>query len=138
MLSSQTLLTLYCSFAIPYLPIAPLGHTRNSEILEKLNTALKMCSHECDSGWTSLLSILNIPSLSTCCSISKVCLFYKITNNLLYFLLTFSSTNLLQIMLLVTLILSLLPYLFFGHLLHNTHLSLPSSLYGSTSLSCEI
>ena len=41
------------------------------------------------------------------------------------FLLIFSSTNLLQVMFLVTLILSPLPSLFLAHLLHKTHLSLP-------------
>ena len=56
----------------------PVSST-NSEILEKLNTLL------CDSDYSSLLSTLNLRPLSSCCSISKLCLLYKIINNLLYF-----------------------------------------------------
>ena len=44
-----------------------------------------MCSHNWDNGYSSLLSTFNLPTLSTRHSISKSCLLYKITNNLLYF-----------------------------------------------------
>ena len=58
----------------------------NSEILEKTqHFALKMCSHKWDNDYSSLLSTFNLPTLSIRRSISKLCLLYKITNNLLYF-----------------------------------------------------
>ena len=44
-----------------------------------------MCFHKWDNDYTSLLSTFNLPTLSTRRSISKLCLLYKITNNLLYF-----------------------------------------------------
>ena len=63
----------------------PVSST-NAEILEKTqHFALKMCSHKWDNDYSSLLSTFNLLTLSTCRSISKLCLLYKITNNLLYF-----------------------------------------------------
>ena len=41
--------------------------------------------HKWNSDYSFLLSTFNLLSLSTCCSISKLCLLYKITNNILYF-----------------------------------------------------
>ena len=42
-------------------------------------------SHKWDKDYSSLLSMFNLPTLSTRRFISKLCLLYKITNNLLYF-----------------------------------------------------
>ena len=63
----------------PYLPLM-LKFSRKPK-----NFALKMCSHKWDNDYSSLLSTFNLPTLSTRRSISKLCLHYKITNNLLYF-----------------------------------------------------
>ena len=90
--SPHTLLTLYHSLVIPYFSYCssvwdtPVSST-NAEILKKTqHFALKMCSHKWDKDYSSLLSTFNLPTLSTRCSISKLCLLYKITNDLLYFL----------------------------------------------------
>ena len=81
----------YCIRLLPFLisPIALLSGTTNffhhSETLEKTqHFVLKMCSHEWNSHYLSLFSTFNLSSLSTWCSISKLCLPYKTTNNLLY------------------------------------------------------
>ena len=89
--SPHTLLTLYHSLVIPYFSYCssvwdPPVSSTNAEILEKTqHFALKMCSHKWDNDYSSLLSTFNLPTLSTRHSISKLCLLYKITNNLLYF-----------------------------------------------------
>ena len=89
--SPQILLTLYHFLVIPYFTYyssvwdLPVSST-NSDILEKpQHFSLKICSHKWDSDYSSLLSTFNLPTLSTHCSITELCLLYKITNNLLYF-----------------------------------------------------
>ena len=87
--SPHTLLTLYRYF--PYRACSsvwdPPVSSTNAEILEKTqHFALKMCSHNWDKDYSSLLSTFNFPTLLTLHSISKLCLLYKITNSLLYFL----------------------------------------------------
>ena len=76
--------------SFPIFPTAPLFGTHlylplMLKFSRKPNTALKMCSHKWDNDYSSLLSTFNLPTLSTHRSISKLCLLYKITNNLLYF-----------------------------------------------------
>ena len=66
---------------------------------------LKMCYHKWENDYSSLLSTLNLLILSTHHSLSK-CLFHKITNNLPYFPSDVLTTNLLQVMLLITLTIS--------------------------------
>ena len=87
--SLHTLFTVYHSLAIPHclsLWDPPTSHT-NSEIIESTQEfALMICSHNWNSGYPFLLSAYNISSISTCYSIFKLCLVYKIINNLLYFL----------------------------------------------------
>ena len=63
----------------------PVSST-TAEILEKTqHIVLKMCSHKWENDYSFLISMFNLPILSICRSISKLCLVYKITNNLLYF-----------------------------------------------------
>ena len=89
--SPHILLALYCSLVIFYFSYCssvwnPPVSSTNAEIFEKTqHFALKMCYHKWDKDYSSLLSTFNIPTLSTHHSISKLCLLYKITNNLLYF-----------------------------------------------------
>ena len=103
--SPQILLTLYYSLIIPYFTYClsvwdlPVSST-NSEILEKTqHFVLKICSHKWDSDYSSLLSTFNLPTLSTHCSISELCLLYKIINSLLYF----STMSLIVVMTMVIL-----------------------------------
>ena len=44
-----------------------------------------MCSHKWNSDYSSLLSYYNIPLFSSRCTVSKLCLLYKILNKILYF-----------------------------------------------------
>ena len=85
------LFSLCITLVIPYFSYCssvwdPSVSFTNAEILKKTqHFALKMCSHKWDNNYSSLLSTSNLPTLSTHRSISKLCLLYKITNNLLYF-----------------------------------------------------
>ena len=77
--------------SFPIFPTAPLFGTHlylplMLKFSRKPNTALKMCTHNWDKDYSSLLSTFNLPTCSTRHSISKLCLLYKITNSLLYFL----------------------------------------------------
>ena len=78
--SPHTLLTMYRSVSCHSLFSSvwdPSTSFTNSEILEKTqHFALKMCSHKWDNDYSSLLSTFNLPTLSTRCSISKLCLLY--------------------------------------------------------------
>ena len=137
--SPQTLFILYHCLVIPYFTSCfsvwdTLVSSINSENLEKTeHFALKMCSRKWDSDYLSLLSTFNLPSLSTCCSISKSCLLYKITNKLLYFL---SGTYINKF-----------PPNYGSHYFHSFTFSIPFSCSSApfcslsvvlTSLSCEM
>ena len=86
-------------WSFPFLPTAPLSGTHHFllSILKfsgkKQQFALKMCSHKWDNDYPSHLSTLNLLLLSTCCSLSKLCLFYKINNNLVCVWAQITPTN---------------------------------------------
>ena len=89
--SPQTLFTLYRSLVLSHLTYCssvwdPPKNSFHSTLLEKTQLfAIRMCSHNWSSDYYSLLSSHNISPLSTCHSISKLCLVYKISNKLIYF-----------------------------------------------------
>ena len=84
--SPHTLLTLYHSLVIPYFSYCssvwelPVSFTNAKGFEKTQHFALKICSHKWDNDYSSLLSTFNLLTLSTCCSISKLCVLYKISN----------------------------------------------------------
>ena len=135
--SPHTLLTLYCTLVISYFSYCssvwdPPVSSTNAEILDKTQYfVLKICFHKWDNDYSSLLLAFNLPTISTATLFTNYVFSIKSLTTSSIFLLIFSFTNLWQVMLLVTLILSPLPSSpFLTHLLYKTHLSLLFCLYG--------
>ena len=129
------------SFSI--LPIAPLSGTHQylpliQKFSKKQHFALKMCSHKWDSISHLFCQLLTFRHSQPVTLFLNYVFSIKLLKTSSIFLLIFSFTNLLQVMLLITSILSPFPSFFLAHLLDKTHFPFCFLSVKFTSLSCEI
>ena len=89
--SPQSLRKMHIALVLPHLSYCssvwdpPSGSSLASELEKVQKFALRMCTYNWSANYLDLLSNLQLPSLSTRCSQSKLFIIYKILNNLIYF-----------------------------------------------------
>ena len=82
---------MYIALVLPHLSYCssvwdpPSGSSLTSELEKVQKFALRMCTYNWSANFLDLLSTLQLPSLSTHRSQSKLFIIYKILNNLIYF-----------------------------------------------------
>ena len=89
--SPKILLKLYIALFLPHLTYCssvwdPPKSSLDSTLLEKTQFfSLKICSHSWNSSYSTLLSLFDLPTLSTLRSQAKLSLLFKILNQSIYF-----------------------------------------------------